>query len=298
MKEFILLGLSENQGVQKIFFVVFLLFYTLTVAGNLLIVLRHLKTPMCFFLCHLSFVRICFSSVTAPQMISGFLVENNTISLTGCIGQLFGVHFFGCTEVFILTAMVYDCYVAICRPLHSPTLMSHRLCGRMVGVPWAGGFLHLQTLPTTLLPFCGPNQIAHYFCDVHPLLHLDCADTCAERLAAAANSRVMSLSCFLTLLVSCVVILVSLRGQTLAGWHKALSRCGSHITVAILCLGSSTLVYICPSGDLSKDRSVAVFYTILTPMLNPFIYTLQNREVRRAVRKLCRRKVGSGNGKG
>lgn len=305
MKEFILLSLSENQGVQKIYFVVFLLFYTLTVAGNLLIVLtvtssRHLNSPMYFLLCHLSFVDVCFSSVTAPQMISGFLVENNTISFAGCIGQLFGLHFFGCTEVFILTAMAYDRYLAICRPLRYPALVSRRLCGRMVGVSWAGGFLHatLQTLPTALLPFCGPNKVGHYFCDVHPLLHLACADTRAQGLAAVANSGVMSLSCFLILVTSYVVILVSLRGQTLTGWHKALSTCGSHITVVILYLGPSTFVYIRPSGDLSKDRSVALFYTIITPMLNPFIYTLQNGEVREAMRKLCRRKVGSRNGKG
>ncbi|NWZ34557.1 OR4S1 protein, partial [Brachypodius atriceps] len=298
MKEFILLSLSENRVVQKISFVVFLLFYTLTVAGNLLIVLtvtssRHLNSPMYLLLCHLSFVDVCFSSVTAPQMISGFLVENNTISFAGCIGQLFGLHFFGCTEVFILTAMAYDRYVAICRPLRYPALVSRRLCGRMVGVSWAGGFLHatLQTLPTALLPFCGPNKVAHYFCDVHPLLHLACADTRAESLAAVANSGIISLSCFLILVTSYVVILVSLRGQTLAGWHKALSTCGSHITVVILYLGPSTFVYIRPSGDLSKDRSVAVFYTIITPMLNPFIYTLRNGEVRGAVRKLCRRKV-------
>ncbi|NXR72374.1 OR4S2 protein, partial [Pycnonotus jocosus] len=296
MKEFILLSLSENQGVQKIYFVVFLLFYILTMAGNLLIVLtvtssRHLNSPMYFLLCHLSFVDICFSSVTAPQMISGFLVENNTISFAGCIGQLFGLHFFGCTEVFILTAMAYDRYVAICRPLRYHTLVSRRLCGRMVGLSWVGGFLHatLQTLPTALLPFCGPNKVAHYFCDVHPLLHLACADTQAEGLAAVANSGVISLSCFLILLTSYVVILVSLRGQTLAGWRKALSTCGSHITVVILYLGPSTFVYIRPSGDLSKDRSVAVFYTVIAPMLNPFIYTLRNGEVRGAMRKLCRR---------
>ncbi|NXB19951.1 OR4S2 protein, partial [Rhagologus leucostigma] len=296
VKEFILLGLSENQGVQKIYFVVFLLFYTLTVAGNLLIVLtvtssRHLNCPMYFFLSHLSFVDVCYSSVTAPQMISGSLVENNTISFAGCMGQLFGLHFFGCTEIFILTAMAYDRYVAICRPLHYPALMSRRLCGRMVGGSWAGGFLHstLQTLPTALLPFCGPNKVTHYFCDVHPLLHLACADTRPMGLAAVANSGVIALSCFLILVASYVVILVSLRGKTLAGWHKALSTCGSHIAVVILFLGPCTFVYIRPSSDLSKDRIVAVFYTLITPMLNPLIYTLRNEEVKGAMRKLCRR---------
>ncbi|NWZ81180.1 OR4S1 protein, partial [Poecile atricapillus] len=302
MKEFILLGLSENQGVKKIYFVVFLIFYILTVSGNLLIVLtvtssQHLNSPMYFFLCHLSFVDVCYSSVTAPQMISGFLVENNTISFAGCIGQLFGLHFFGCTETFILTAMAYDRYVAICRPLRYPVLMSHHLCGRMVGVSWAGGFLHsaLQTLPTALLPFCGPNKVPHYFCDVRPLLHLACADTRAEGLATVANSGVISLSCFLILVTSYVVILVSLRGQTLVGWHKVMSMCGSHITVVILFLGPSTFVYIRPSSDLSEDRSVALFYTLIPPMLNPLIYTLRNREVKGVMRKLCRRRVGSEN---
>ncbi|NXB00495.1 OR4S2 protein, partial [Cnemophilus loriae] len=292
MKEFILLGLSENQEVQKIYFVVLLLFYTLTVAGNLLIVLtvmssQHLNYPMYFFLCHPSFVDVCYSSATAPKMISGSLVENNTISFAGCIEQLFGLHFFGCTEIFILTAMAYGCYVAICWPLHYPALMSHRPCGCVLGSSWAGGFLHssLQSLPTALLPFCGPNKVDHYFCDVHPLLHLTCADRRTTGLAAVANSRVISVSCFLILVVSYVVILVSLRGQTLAGWHKALSTCGSHITVVILFFGPCTFVYICLSGDPSEDRSVAVFHTLITPVLNPLIYTLRNGEVKGAMKK-------------
>ncbi|NWV08130.1 OR4S2 protein, partial [Ptilonorhynchus violaceus] len=296
VKEFILLGLSENQGVQKIYFAVFLLFYTLTVAGNLLIVLtvtssRHLNSPMYFFLCHLSLVDICYSSVTAPKMISGLLVGNNTISFVGCVGQLFGLHFFGCTEIFILTAMAYDRYAAICRPLRYPALVSRRLCGRLVGGSWLGGFLHssLQTLPTALLPFCGPNKVGHYFCDVRPLLRLACGDTRAAGLAAVANSGLISLSCFLILVASYAVILVSLRGRTSAGWHKALSTCGSHVAVVILFFGPCTFVYIRPSGDPAEDRSVAVFYTLVTPMLNPLIYTLRNREVKGAMRKLCRR---------
>ncbi|NXI83228.1 OR4S2 protein, partial [Rhipidura dahli] len=296
VNEFILLGLSENQGVQKIFFVVFLLFYTLTVAGNLLIVLtvtssRDLNSPMYFFLCHLSFVDVCYSSVTAPQMISGFLLENNTISFAGCMGQLFGLHFFGCTEIFILTAMAFDRYAAICRPLRYPALMSRCLCGRMLGGSWAGGFLHsaLQTLPTALLPFCGPNKVSHYFCDVRPLLRLACADTRAAGIAAVANSGVISLSCFLILVSSYVVILASLRGQKAAVWRKALSTCGSHMVVVMLFFGPCTFVYLRPSLEPSEDRSVAVFYTLIAPMLNPLIYTLRNREVKGAMRKLCRR---------
>nr|XP_041572377.1 olfactory receptor 4S2-like [Taeniopygia guttata] len=253
MKEFILLGLSENRGVQTIYFVVFLLFCTLTVAGNLIVLIvtssQHLNSPMYFFLCRLSFVDACYS-VTAPQ-ISGFLVENKTISFAGCIGQLFGLHFFGCTEVFILTAMAYDGCMAICRPLRYPALASRRLCSRMVGVSWAGGFLYstLQTLP----PPCSlsPNKVTHYFCYVHPLLPLACA------ASVVANSGVRSLSCFLLL------------GQTLHAFAPTI-----------------------------RWPVVAMFYTHITPMLNPLIYTLQDGEVKGAMRKLCRRKVGSRNGKG
>ncbi|NXT55619.1 OR4S2 protein, partial [Pluvianellus socialis] len=303
VKEFILLGLSENRGVQEICFVMFLFFYMIILAGNLLIVVtvissQRLKSPMYFFLCYLSFVDICYSSVTAPKMIADFLVENKTISFVGCIVQLFAVHFFGCTEIFILTVMAYDRYVAICRPLHYTTLMTRRVCGQMVIGSWLGGFLHslVQTLLTTLLPFCGPNKIDHYFCDVHPLLQLACTNTYTAGIIVVANSGMITLSCFFILVVSYVAILASLKSQTSEGQYKALSTCGSHITVVILFFGPCTFIYIRPSSSLSEDKSVAVFYTVITPMLNPLIYTLRNREVKSAMRKLWSRKVGSENG--
>ncbi|NXM29079.1 OR4S2 protein, partial [Oxyruncus cristatus] len=296
--EFILLGLSQNQRVQKIYFVLFLAFYLITVAGNLLIVVtvissQRLNSPIYFFLCCLSFVDICYSSITAPKMIAGLLVGSQAISFVGCMAQLFGFHFFGCAEVFLLTAMAYDRYAAICRPLHYAALMSGRACGRMVLGSWVGAFFHstLQLLLTIRLPFCGPNQIDHYFCDVHPLLRLACADTRAAGAAVVVNGGLITLSTFAILVSSYVVILVSLRGQTAAGWHKALSTCGSHITVVILFFGPCTFVYIRPSSNLAADKDVAVFYAIITPMLNPLIYTLRNEEVKSAMRKLWSRKV-------
>ncbi|NXG61094.1 OR4S2 protein, partial [Hemiprocne comata] len=299
VKEFILLGLSENQGVQKICFVMFLLFYMTIVAGNLLIVItvissQRLNTPMYFFLGYLSFVDICYSSVTAPKMIADFLVECKTISFMGCMVQLFGVHFFGCTEIFILTVMAYDRYLAICRPLHYSTHMTRRVCGQLVMASWAGGFVHsiVQTLLITHLPFCGPNKIDHYFCDVHPLLQLACTNTHLVGIIVVANSGVITLICFLILVTSYVVILVSLRSQTSEGRRKALSICGSHIMVVVLFFGPCTFTYIRPSSDLSEDKSVAVFYTVITPLLNPLIYTLRNAEVKSAMKKLWRRKVG------
>ncbi|XP_062477965.1 olfactory receptor 4S2-like [Pezoporus occidentalis] len=301
VKELILLGLSEDPGVQKICFVLFLFFYMIIVAGNLLIIItvtssQPLSSPMYFFLCYLSFVDICYSSVTAPKMLADFLVENKTISFVGCIAQLFGVHFFGCTEIFILTVMAYDRYLAICRPLHYTSLMTRQVCGRMVIGSWVGGFMHsvVQTLLIIQLPFCGPNKIDHYFCDVHPLLQLACTDTYATGIAIVANSGMISLSSFFILVMSYVVILVSLKR---IGWHKALSTCGSHITVVILFFGPCTFIYIRPSSNLLEDKSIAVFYTVIAPMLNPLIYTLRNEEVKTAMRKLWSRKVGSENGK-
>ncbi|KFP85282.1 Olfactory receptor 4S2, partial [Acanthisitta chloris] len=295
VKEFILLGLSGNQVAQKIYFVMFLLFYMIIVAGNLLIVItiissQQLNSPLYFFLCYLSFVDICYSSVTAPKMITDFLMENKTISFEGCVVQLFGGHFFGCTEIFLLTVMAYDRYVAICKPLHYTTLVTRHACGLMVMGSWVGAFVHaiLQTLLIALLPFCGPNKIDHFFCDVRPLLHLACSDTRAVAIALVANSEVISLSCFFILVVSYAVILVSLRGQTSAGWQKVISTCGSHITVVILFFGPCIFVYIRPSSDLLEDKNMAVFYTIITPMLNPFIYTLRNEEMKSTMRKLWR----------
>uniref|UniRef100_A0A8C3PJI2 Olfactory receptor n=1 Tax=Calidris pygmaea TaxID=425635 RepID=A0A8C3PJI2_9CHAR len=301
--EFILLGLSKNQGVQKICFVMFLFFYITIVAGNLLIVItvissQRLHSPMYFFLSYLSFVDICYSSVTAPKMIADFLVDNKTISFVGCIAQLFGVHFFGYTEIFILTVMACDRYTAICRPLHYSTLMTRRVCSQMVFGSWVGGFMHsmVQTLLTTCLPFCGPNKIDHYFCDVHPLLQLACTNTYAVGTIVVANSGMIALSCFFILVVSYIVILISLKSETSEGRHKALSTCGSHITVVILFFGPCTFTYIRPTSDLSEDKSVAVFYTVITPMLNPLIYTLRNEEVKSAMKKLWSRRVGNEKG--
>ncbi|XP_067388078.1 olfactory receptor 4S2-like [Emydura macquarii macquarii] len=304
--EFVLLGLSQNQKLEKMCFVLFLFFYLTIVLGNLLIVFTivsspHLNSPMYFFLSYLSFVDICYSSVTAPKMITDFLTEKKMISFVGCIAQLFGVHFFGCTEIFILTVMAYDRYIAICKPLHYTTIMTRRVCGQMVVASWIGGFVHsmIQTLLTTQLPFCGPNEIDHYFCDVHPLLQLACTDTYVVGIIVVANSGLIALGCFLLLVISYIVILVSLRRQSSEGRSKALSTCGSHVAVVILFFGPCTFTYIRPSSSLSEDKMVAVFYTVITPMLNPLIYTLRNEEVKSAMRKLWSRKVTSdGKSKG
>ncbi|XP_074854443.1 olfactory receptor 4S2-like [Carettochelys insculpta] len=304
--EFVLLGLSQNQKLQEMFFVLFLFFYLAIVLGNLLIVFtiissQRLSSPMYFFLSYLSFVDVCYSSVMVPKMIADFLTEEKIISFIGCIAQLFGVHFFGCTEIFILTVMAYDRYAAICKPLHYTTLMTRHMCGQMVVACWLGGFVHsiIQTLVTTQLPFCGPNEIDHYFCDVHPLLQLACADTYVAGIAVVANSGMIALGSFLLLVTSYVVILNSLRTHSSEGRRKALSTCSSHIAVVILFFGPCTFTYIRPSSHLSEDKMVAVFYTVITPMLNPLIYTLRNEEMKGAIRKLWSRiKMSDGGSKG
>ncbi|XP_033029761.1 olfactory receptor 4S2-like [Lacerta agilis] len=298
VSEFILLGLTPDPNIQKVCFGLFLVFYTAIVLGNLLIIVTiksssRLNSPMYFFLSYLSFVDISYSSVTAPKMIADFLVEKKTISFVGCIIQLFFIHFFGGTEIFLLTSMAYDRYIAICKPLHYTTIMSKNVCGLMVAGSFLGGFLHsiVQTLLTIQLPFCGPNEIDHYFCDVHPLLKLACTNTYIVGLMVIANSGMISLTSFLVLAVSYISILVMLRTHSSEGRLKALSTCASHIAVVILYFGPCIFIYLRPPTTFSQDKSVALFYTIITPMLNPLIYTLRNEEVKNAMRKLWRKKV-------
>ncbi|XP_045045833.2 olfactory receptor 4X2 [Desmodus rotundus] len=298
MTEFIFLGLSPNQGVQKVCFVMFLLLYTAIVLGNFLIVLtvfasRSLCSPMYFFLSYLSFVEICYASTTAPKLISDLLAERKAISLWGCMTQVFFIHFFGGTEFFLLTVMAYDRYVAICKPLHYTTIMDRQVCAVLVGIAWLGGLVHslAQILLIFPLPFCGPNVIDHYFCDVLPVLKLACSDTFLIGLLIVANGGTLSVLCFVVLLASYVVILLHLRTRSSEGRRKALSTCASHITVVTLFFGPCIFIYLRPSATLPVDKVVAIFYTVITPLLNPLIYSLRNAEVKKAVKRLWSRSM-------
>uniref|UniRef100_A0A5F9DLX9 Olfactory receptor n=1 Tax=Oryctolagus cuniculus TaxID=9986 RepID=A0A5F9DLX9_RABIT len=297
---FVLLGLTQNPKEQKVLFVLFLLFYILTVMGNLLIVVtvavsKALGSPMYFFLANLSFMDVIYSSVISPTLISDLFFGENTISFKLCMIQLFTEHFFGGSEIFLLLAMAYDRYVAICKPLHYLVIMRQWVCVVLMVVSWVGGFLHSVIQLSTIygLPFCGPNIIDHFACDMYPLLKLVCTDIYVTGLLVVANGGMICTVVFLLLLISYGVIWNSLKNLSQEGRRKALQTCGSHITVVVLFFVPCIFMYARPARTFPIDKLVSVFYTVITPMLNPLIYTLRNSEMTNAMKKLWRRKVTS-----
>uniref|UniRef100_A0A8C4FFW1 Olfactory receptor n=1 Tax=Catagonus wagneri TaxID=51154 RepID=A0A8C4FFW1_9CETA len=291
--EFILLGLTQSIQGQKLLFVMFLLIYIVTMVGNLLIVVTlvvspTLDAPMYFFLGYLSFMDAAYSTTFTPNMIIDLICEKKTISFQACMAQLFIEHLFGGAEILLLVVMAYDRYVAICKPLHYLTIMNQRVCVLLLMLAWIGGFLHavVQLLLAYHLPFCGPNVIDHFICDMYPLLNLACMDTYIVGIIVVFNDGGICVVIFVFLLISYGVILHSLKNLSQEGRRKALSTCGSHITVVVLFFVPCIFMYVRPPSILPIDKSLAVFYTIITPMLNPLIYTLRNGEMQNAMKKL------------
>ncbi|XP_004621667.2 olfactory receptor 4P4-like [Sorex araneus] len=296
--EFILLGLFSDQDVEVACFVLFSLCYFAILSGNLLILLtirgsRLSEQPMYFFLSYLSFMDVCFTSTVAPKLITDLLAQKKTISYNSCMAQMFYAHFFGASEIFILVAMAYDRYAAICKPLHYMYLMSRHMCYVLLMVSIIGAFVHsiMQVLIIIELPFCGPNQIDHYFCDIYPLLKLACTDTSVLVIVFITTTGVSSILTFIALVISYIIILSSLRSHSSQSCRKALSTCGSHITVVFMFFLPLIFTYVPTADSVSNDKVFALFYTMIAPMFNPLIYTLRNTDMKNAMRRVwCRDK--------
>nr|XP_008517087.1 PREDICTED: olfactory receptor 149-like [Equus przewalskii] len=292
--EFILLGIPHTENLEAILFVLFLVFYFFTLVGNLLILLAiasstRLHTPMYFFLCKLSVCDIFFPSVSSPKMLFYLSGSSRAISYAGCVSQLFFYHFLGCTECFLYTVMAYDRFVAICYPLRYIIIMSHRLCAILaIGTSFFGCIQ--ATFLTTLtfqLPYCGPNEVDYYFCDIPVMLKLACADTSALEIVGFISVGLMPLSCFLLILTSYSCIVCSILPiQSTEGRRSAFSTCSAHLTAILLSFMPVVLIYLQPTPKPWLNATVLVLNNLVTPMLNPLIYSLRNKEVKCSLRKV------------
>ncbi|KAH0511471.1 Olfactory receptor 1468 [Microtus ochrogaster] len=301
---FILRGLPIPPEYQHLFYVLFLAMYLTTVLGNLLIIIlilldSHLHTPMYFFLSNLSFSDLCFSSVTMPKLLKNMQSQVPSISYVGCLTQTYFFMFFANMENFLLVIMAYDRYVAICFPLHYTSIMSPKLCVSLVVLSWILTMLHsmLHTLLLARVSFCEDNMIPHFFCDISALLNLACSDIFINELMIFILAGPVIVIPFLLIIVSYIQIVCSiLRISSTHVIHKVFSTCGSHLSVVSLFYGTVIGVYLCPSTNNStvKETVIALMYTAVTPMLNPFIYSLRNRDMKKAlISVLCKKKISS-----
>ncbi|XP_008541493.2 olfactory receptor 5M10 [Equus przewalskii] len=294
--EFILLGLTDDPVLEKLLFVVFLVIYLITLAGNLCMIVlirtnSHLQTPMYFFLSHLSFVDICYSSNVTPNMLYNFLSDQKIISYAGCFTQCLLFIALVITELYILASMALDRYVAIYSPLHYSTRMSKNICISLVTVPYTFGFFNglSQTLLTFHLSFCGSLEINHFYCADPPLLLLACSDTYVKKMVLFVVAGFTLLSSLFIILLSYIFIIAAiLRIHSAEGRYKAFSTCGSHLTTVTIFYGTLFCMYLRPLSEKSVEESktVAVFYTSLSPMLNPLIYSLRNKDVIQAIQQI------------
>ncbi|XP_077169601.1 olfactory receptor 10A7-like [Paroedura picta] len=294
--EFVLLGLSSHPELQVLLFMVFLLVYIIIMVGNMLIFIMilvdlSLQTPMYFFLKVLSFLDICYSSVTLPKMLSNFLSKDKRISYTGCAAQMFFLLFLGASECFLLAAMAYDRYVAICKPLMYMTIMNEKVCYSFTILSWFFGNVVslVQTIWVFALPFCKSNQINYFFCDIPPLIKLSCVDTSTYEMQAFITTFIVIFIPFSFIVVSYLLIIHNiLKMTTMESRQKAFSTCSSHLLVVTLYYGSGSLIYLKPKSIYSQDSNkvLALMYTVVTPMLNPIIYSLRNKEISGAMKKM------------
>nr|XP_005562508.1 PREDICTED: olfactory receptor 4F3/4F16/4F29-like [Macaca fascicularis]XP_014998633.1 olfactory receptor 4F3/4F16/4F29-like [Macaca mulatta] len=277
------------------------MFYMASMMGNSLILLTvtsdpPLHSPMYFLLANLSFIDLGVSSVTSPKMIYDLFSKRKVISFGGCIAQIFFIHIIGGVEMVLLIAMAFDRYVAICKPLHYLTVMSPRMCMFFLVAAWMTGLIHsvVQLVFVVNLPFCGPNILDSFYCDLPRFIKLACTDTYRLEFMVTANSGFISLGSFFILIISYVVIILTVQKHSSAGLSKALSTLSAHISVVVLFFGPLIFFYTWPSPSTHLDKFLAIFDAVLTPVLNPIIYTFRNREMKMAMRKVCRQLVNYG----
>lgn len=295
LMDFILLGFSDVPELRGFLFGVFLIIYVIILMGNSLIIIitkvnPSLHTPMYFFLRNFSSLEICYVSVTVPRLLTDLCRQNRNISFLACATQMYFFLVFGATECFLLTAMAYDRYVAICNPLLYPLIMNNRLCNQLAACCWITGIpVHIGfTCLIFSLPFCGNNQLNHFFCDIPPVLKLACGDTfMTEMLVYAVAVLVVTIP--FTLILGSYVKIIStiLKLPSATGRAKAFSTCSSHLTVVALFFGSGIMTYMRPKSShlTGMDKFLSLFYTIVTPMFNPIIYCLRNKDVIGALKK-------------
>ncbi|XP_054848920.1 olfactory receptor 10C1-like [Eublepharis macularius] len=303
VKIFILVGFSNAPHWQILFFVILLCIYIATVLGNLIIIVliyvdSSLCTPMYFFLRNLSFLEICYTSVTIPKMLANILALEKTISFHACAIQMYFFLFFGATECCLLACMAYDRYTAICNPLCYPVIMRKKVCIQLAAVSWVcGGLVALgHTTFIFTLPFCDSNVINHFFCEIQPMLKLVCGDTYWNEIQVIAAAAFLILIPFMLILLSYFHIITTiLRMKSAKNRQKAFSTCSSHLIVVSLFYSTAIFMYIRPksSYSLNVDKFLSLFYSIVTPILNPIIYSLRNKDVKGALKKVVLKLVAS-----
>ncbi|XP_001374858.2 olfactory receptor 12D3-like [Monodelphis domestica] len=299
--EFLLLGLTNIQELQFVLFVVFLILYLISLAGNCAIMMiiicePRLHSPMYFFLGNLSCLDICYSTVTMPKVLENFFSTHKVISFLACITQLHFFHFLGSTEAILLAIMAFDRFVAICNPLRYLILMKHQVCLQLATAAWVISFFYalMHSIMTSQLNFCQSHQLNHFFCDVKPLLELACGNTVLNQWLLSVVTGSISMGAFCLTLLSYFYIIGFLffKSRSWNRLQKALSTCASHFMVVCLFYGPVGFTYIRPTSDssMAQDRIVAIMYSAVTPVLNPLIYTLRNEEVKFAFKKALRGK--------
>ncbi|XP_030047880.1 olfactory receptor 5V1-like [Microcaecilia unicolor] len=304
VSEFIILGLSDVEELMRWLFLVFLLVYLSTVLGNTLIIAvilseSSLHTPMYFFLGNLSFLDVSCSSIILPKMLSNLFSGRKTISFVGCFLQMFFFQLLAGTECFLLAVMAYDRYVAICKPLNYSLIMNQKVCLALLVFSWFLSFLNstIHTVAASQLTFCGPNGINHFFCDVPPLYKISCSDTSLNEKALLTAGMFVGVGPCLFITLSYIIIISAiLKISSTEKRIKAFSTCASHLTVVVLFYGTGTFSYIrsLPGFSFDKGKVIPLLYSTITPMLNPLIYSLRNREVKGVLRRALWRKGNSG----